>query len=115
MPRSEGARAARRVLELIPGVELAPLNESDMCCGSAGMYNLTHNERSMLILDRKMANIEATDADVSLAGNPAACCNSIMAGALYARINLCFTRCRCSTPPTGLTGCSRGAQRTSRV
>jgi hypothetical protein len=41
-----------------------------MCCGSAGVYNITHNERSMLILDRKMANIEATDADVVLAGNP---------------------------------------------
>src|SRR5947207_6685919 len=41
-----------------------------MCCGSAGVYNLTHNERSMQILDRKMANIEATDADVVLAGNP---------------------------------------------
>ena len=47
-----------------------PLNESDMCCGSAGVYNMTHNERSMLILDRKMANIEATEADVSLTGNP---------------------------------------------
>jgi hypothetical protein len=41
-----------------------------MCCGSAGVYNLTHNERSMRILDRKMSNIEATDADVVLAGNP---------------------------------------------
>ena len=41
-----------------------------MCCGSAGVYNLTHNERSMKILDRKMANIEATDADVVVTGNP---------------------------------------------
>jgi glycolate oxidase iron-sulfur subunit len=58
------------VLKSVPGVELAPLVESDMCCGSAGVYNLTHNERSMLILDRKMANIEASDSDVVLAGNP---------------------------------------------
>src|SRR3954447_26828707 len=48
-----------QVLASVPGVELVPLNESDMCCGSAGVYNLTHNERSMQILDRKMANIEA--------------------------------------------------------
>lgn len=52
------------------GVELAPLKESDMCCGSAGIYNLTHNDRSMLILDRKMGNIEATEADMVLTGNP---------------------------------------------
>src|SRR5207237_6819375 len=59
-----------RVLSAVPGLELVPFNESDMCCGSAGVYNLTHNERSMQILDRKMTNIEATDADVVLAGNP---------------------------------------------
>jgi glycolate oxidase iron-sulfur subunit len=59
-----------RVLEAVPGVTLSPLKESDMCCGSAGVYNLTHNERSMHILDRKMANINATDAAVVLAGNP---------------------------------------------
>lgn len=58
------------VLESVRGLQLAPLKESDMCCGSAGVYNLTHNERSMQILDRKMENIEATDADVVLAGNP---------------------------------------------
>jgi glycolate oxidase iron-sulfur subunit len=52
------------------GVDLAPLKESDMCCGSAGVYNLTHNDRSMLILDRKMDHIEATDADIVLTGNP---------------------------------------------
>ncbi len=59
-----------RVLESVPGISLSPLKESDMCCGSAGVYNITHNERSMLILDRKMANIEATDAEIVLAGNP---------------------------------------------
>ncbi|MDQ6694262.1 MAG: (Fe-S)-binding protein [Chloroflexota bacterium] len=58
------------VLQSLPGVDLVPLVESDMCCGSAGIYNLTHNDRSMQILDRKMANIEATDAQVVLAGNP---------------------------------------------
>lgn len=58
------------VLSAVPGLELVSLKESDMCCGSAGVYNVTHNERSMLILDRKMENIEATDADMVLTGNP---------------------------------------------
>ena len=59
-----------RVLSSVPGLTLAPLAEADMCCGSAGVYNLTHNERSMKILDRKMGNIEASDGEVVLAGNP---------------------------------------------
>jgi glycolate oxidase iron-sulfur subunit len=59
-----------RVLSSVPGLTLAPLAEADMCCGSAGVYNLTHNERSMRILDRKMSNIEASGAEVVLAGNP---------------------------------------------
>jgi glycolate oxidase iron-sulfur subunit len=58
------------VLGSVPGVDLVPLTESDMCCGSAGVYNITHNDRSMKILDRKMANIEASDSDLVLAGNP---------------------------------------------
>src|SRR5690242_13608789 len=41
-----------------------------MCCGSAGIYNLTHNDRSMKILDRKMSNIKASNSDLVLAGNP---------------------------------------------
>lgn len=60
----------RQVLNSIPGVQLESLAESDMCCGSAGVYNITHNERSMQILDRKMDNIEATAADVVVTGNP---------------------------------------------
>jgi glycolate oxidase iron-sulfur subunit len=59
-----------RVLGAVKGLEVVPLKESDWCCGSAGVYNITHNERSMQILDRKMENIESTDADVVLAGNP---------------------------------------------
>lgn len=60
----------KRVLQSLPGIQLEPLKESDMCCGSAGVYNLTHNERAMLILDRKMENIEATEADIVVTGNP---------------------------------------------
>jgi glycolate oxidase iron-sulfur subunit len=58
------------VLNSIPGLDLVPLEESDMCCGSAGVYNLTHNERSMKILDRKMEKIEAAESDMVLTGNP---------------------------------------------
>ncbi len=46
------------------------LNEASWCCGSAGIYNVTHTEDSLKILDRKMDNIEKTYADIVIASNP---------------------------------------------
>src|SRR5579884_1225889 len=63
-------RQPRQVIRQIPGIEFVELKESDWCCGSAGIYNLTHRERASRILDRKLANIAATEADVVLTGNP---------------------------------------------
>jgi len=63
-------RQPRMVINRIPGVELVEMKESDWCCGSAGIYNITHPERAKQILDRKVANIAATDADAVLTGNP---------------------------------------------
>jgi len=60
----------RRVLESIPGVELAQLPEADWCCGSAGIYNITQPEMSMKLLDRKMGHIASIRPDVVATGNP---------------------------------------------
>ncbi|MBI3953587.1 MAG: (Fe-S)-binding protein, partial [Chloroflexi bacterium] len=60
----------RRVLQAIPGLQLAELRESDWCCGSAGVYNITHPERSQGLLRRKLDNIAATGADIVVTGNP---------------------------------------------
>lgn len=60
----------RQVIQSIPGVELVPLPESEWCCGSAGVYNVTHYEMAMKILDRKMNNVAKTGADVLLTCNP---------------------------------------------
>ncbi|MFH0795324.1 MAG: (Fe-S)-binding protein, partial [bacterium] len=60
----------RAVLKQIPGVEIIPLNESDWCCGSAGIYNVTQFDASMQLLKRKMDNIAATKAQVVASGNP---------------------------------------------
>jgi glycolate oxidase iron-sulfur subunit len=51
-------------------VELVPLQEAELCCGSAGIYNLLHEEMASLVLDRKMANIEQTGADLVVTSNP---------------------------------------------
>jgi glycolate oxidase iron-sulfur subunit len=63
-------RQPRKVIQQIPGIEFVEMKESDWCCGSAGIYNITHPERATEILDRKLANVEATKADVVLTGNP---------------------------------------------
>lgn len=60
----------RELLEAVPGLEILPLNEADMCCGSAGIYNLTQPHMARQLLERKWKNIEATGAEVAVLGNP---------------------------------------------
>lgn len=59
----------RQLLEMIPGVELLPLEESEICCGAAGTYNLTQPEMSERLGRRKMDHIEATGAQTVATGN----------------------------------------------
>jgi len=59
----------RQLLEMIPGLTLVPLEESEICCGAAGTYNLTEPEMSERLGKRKMDNIAATGADVVVTGN----------------------------------------------
>ncbi len=60
----------RRLLKAIPGLEYVELEGADQCCGSAGIYNLTQNELSMQILDRKMEQVRKANVDVLVTGNP---------------------------------------------
>jgi glycolate oxidase iron-sulfur subunit len=69
------------VLRAIPGLELVPLNESEMCCGSAGIYNLVEPEVSDIVLDRKLANIAVSAPALVATGNPG-CMMQIGAGLL---------------------------------
>ena len=59
----------RQLLAMIPGLELVSLEESELCCGAAGTYNLTQPEMSERLARRKMDHIEATGASVVAAGN----------------------------------------------
>ena len=60
----------RKLLRQIPGLELVEMNFSDVCCGSAGIYNLTHYDLSMRVLEEKMDNILATGVTAVVAPNP---------------------------------------------
>jgi glycolate dehydrogenase iron-sulfur subunit len=59
----------RQLLAMIPELELVPLEESELCCGAAGTYNLTQPEMSERLGRRKMDHIEATGAQAVAAGN----------------------------------------------
>ncbi len=60
----------RNVIKKIPGVEFVELPESELCCGSAGIYNMVEPEMSGRLLDRKIRNIKQTKSDLLVAGNP---------------------------------------------
>lgn len=60
----------RQVLAGIPGLRLKELPESNWCCGSAGIYNITQPEQSQKLLRRKLANLEQTQAPVVATSNP---------------------------------------------
>jgi glycolate oxidase iron-sulfur subunit len=69
----------RRLLGRIPGLELVPLPESEMCCGSAGPYNLIQPAMADRLLRRKVAHILGTGARMVITGNPG-CLLQIRAG-----------------------------------
>ena len=59
----------RKILSRIPGLKLVPLPESDMCCGAAGTYNLTHPAMAGDLAARKLKNVAATKCDTCATGN----------------------------------------------
>lgn len=60
----------RKLLEAIPGLTLAEMPESSLCCGSAGIYNLIRREMADELGDRKVRNVMATPATEVVTANP---------------------------------------------
>ena len=59
----------RQLLRAIPNLKLVELPESNWCCGSAGIYNITQPEMANQLLDRKLNHIRATGADMVAMAN----------------------------------------------
>ena len=53
----------------IPDVQIMEIPESEICCGSAGVYNITQPEMATELLERKVNNIGTTQADGVVTGN----------------------------------------------
>jgi glycolate oxidase iron-sulfur subunit len=60
----------RSILKAIPGLRFVELDESDFCCGSAGIYNLLHPELAQKFLDRKIERIKEKGVELVVSGNP---------------------------------------------
>ena len=71
LAHGQGIRAEpRELLQAIPGVELLTPAEADICCGSAGIYNLVQPEAASQLGERKARHIAALAPDLIATGNP---------------------------------------------
>ncbi len=69
----------RQLLASIPGLEVAEIAESSLCCGSAGIYNLLNPEPAQLLGDRKVSHLLETHASAVVSANPG-CLLQLMSG-----------------------------------
>lgn len=60
----------RAVLASIPGLDVREIGEADICCGSAGVYNLLQPDAAAALRDRKVAHVLRTGSDVLVSSNP---------------------------------------------
>jgi glycolate dehydrogenase iron-sulfur subunit len=64
------SRQPRALLGAIPGLELREMKESALCCGSAGVYNVTNPKESRQLQQRKLDNAAATGSEIIATANP---------------------------------------------
>ena len=62
--------APRKLLAAIPGLDFVELKEAEICCGSAGIYNVAHNAMAERLLAEKMRRVDESGADLILTANP---------------------------------------------
>ena len=71
LAHAQGVRQPPRdLLRAIPGLEILPFAEQEICCGSAGIYNLVEPDTARELGDRKAGHIDAVRPDVIATANP---------------------------------------------
>lgn len=84
LAHAQGVRAQpRELLRGIPGLVLRDIPESDICCGSAGTYNIFQPEAARDLGDRKAASVDRTGAELLVSANPG--CTMQIAAAMRRR------------------------------
>jgi glycolate oxidase iron-sulfur subunit len=72
-------QSPRQLLGAIPGLTFREMPGADICCGSAGIYNVVQNAMAMQILKHKMESVNATQAEIVATANPG-CLLQLQAG-----------------------------------
>jgi len=71
LAHAQGIRTQpRQLLHGIPGLELREIADPEICCGSAGVYNILNPEPARELGDRKAATVLATGAELLVTANP---------------------------------------------
>ena len=78
------SRQPRELLSCVPGVELVEIDEAALCCGSAGIYNLTNPVQSRQLQQRKLDHILAAEPSLIVTANPG-CLLQLRAGLVERR------------------------------
>ena len=78
--------APRALLHAIPNLDFVELPYSEICCGSAGVYNVTQTETSLELLAEKMRHAQSTCAQTIVTAN-SGCLLQLRAGAAIHRTN----------------------------
>lgn len=79
--------APRDLIRRVPGLTLKELSDKTLCCGSAGVYNVTHPGMARELGDRKAAAVMATGASIMVTANPG-CHLQMQASLARARANV---------------------------
>ncbi|WP_428912086.1 (Fe-S)-binding protein [Niallia sp. Krafla_26] len=58
------------LIKSIPGLQFIEMEQADMCCGSAGIYNIVNYDASMQVLDEKMKHTQEANSSVIITTNP---------------------------------------------
>jgi glycolate oxidase iron-sulfur subunit len=87
LAHAQGVRQPPRdMLRSIPGVEIVPFAEPEICCGSAGIYNLVEPDAARELGDRKAAHIDAVSPDLIATANPGCTLQMTAASARLGRV-----------------------------
>jgi len=80
LQHAQGVRdQPRRLLQAIPGLEVAEIPDAQLCCGSAGIYNLLEPDTAQQLGDRKVGNLMSTHSQAVVSANPG-CLLQLMSG-----------------------------------
>jgi glycolate oxidase iron-sulfur subunit len=86
LAHAQSIRSAPRQLLKAIGADLVEMPNSDICCGSAGVYNVVQNSLSMQLLAAKMDDVQSVESDIIATAN-VGCMLQLRAGVEQRKLN----------------------------